>query len=307
MSSVLEGDQLRLSDGSLWVVKGCYHPPDGIVAVPRLFEGGRFKRLREIQDVLLRYYRHYMRFLPALGRMVPVVPRHAVVEYLSSFEAVRRVSKGVSRLHDVALDLSELLSACGFECGLSGSLLGGYFTQDSDVDLVCTELVTSGYRCLEYMRRSGITKGLTGGEALEEVSSVSELIPSRSHEELLTRKLTQGTFKGVKYTLRVLDCREEGRLLGPYIMTREERVLVRLTSTTYRTPAVYAVELLRPQSFRGLETYLLSYRARLTELPPGTIIKGSGLMHLRLEDKTAVINLDTPESTLEFLTTQRAY
>lgn len=301
MSAPLEGDQLRLVDGSLWVVKGCYHPPDGIVAVPRLFDGRRVKRLSESYEVVMRYYRHYVRFLPEFGRAVPVVPHHAVLNYLSSFVALGGVVKGVSRLYDVALDLAEILSKCGLTCGLSGSLLGGYYTEASDIDLVCVETGCSSYDCLKSWRRSGLIKNFTAAEASEESAEVSELVPVAVYEELLTDKLTQGVFKRVKYTLRIINCGAEKRLLGPYHYTRREEVILRLLNTAYETPAIYEVELLRPRIYEGLKTYLLTYRARLTELPPGTVIKGVGLLHLDFMRQFALINLDDPKSAVEFL------
>ncbi|MEM4485684.1 MAG: hypothetical protein QW116_00400 [Zestosphaera sp.] len=305
MSVALEGDQLRLVDGSLWVVKGCHHPLDGVVAVPRIFEGRKLKRLHEAREIISRYYRHYERFLPEFGRAVPVVPHNAILEYLTALTAFEKIVKGSSRLYDVALELAELLSECGLKCGLSGSLLGGYHTATSDIDLVCVETGLSSYDCLKSLRELGLIKNITAAEAVEESAAVGELLPGVMHEELLMNKLTQGTFKEVKYTLRVVDCSSEEGVLGPYHHTRREHMVVKLLNTTYKTPAVYDVELLRPHLHEGLKAYLLTYRARLTELPSGTVIKADGLLHLDLERRFVLVSLDDPESVIESLTTCR--
>ncbi|MEO3993618.1 MAG: hypothetical protein QN229_04905 [Desulfurococcaceae archaeon TW002] len=300
---LVEGDMIRLRDGSLWVVKGCYHPPEGIVAVLRVFRDRdkKIKKLSSVYGIISRYYRHYMRFLPELGKVVPVIPHYVVSDYLKSLAVVKELSEGLSHLHRVALNLIKLLSSRGLVCGLSGSLLGGYYTQDSDIDLICVEQSLNSYEILKELMKMEIVEHLSWNDALEEVSVVGELVPGNHHVKFLQHKLTQGKFKGIKYTLRILNCGEEKEFLGPYDATLEERVIIKLDSTSYKTPAIYKVSVLRPKLTQNVRTYLISYRARLTELPQGALIAGKGLIHLRLDDRLAVIDFDTPDSFLEYI------
>ena len=301
-SRLTEGDMIRLHDNSLWVIKGCYHPFRGVVAILRVFEGRKIKRLSDAYVIMSRYYRHYLRFLPELGKVVPVVPHYEVSDYLISLRFVKELRRDLSYLHNAALDLIELLYSHGLECGLSGSLLGGYYGRDSDIDLVCIERSSNSYEVLKELRNSRLTEHLSLNDALEEVSSVGELVPIHHHVKILQRKLTQGRFKRIKYTLRVLNCDEEKKFLGPYDTTLEELVMIKLITTTHKTPAIYRANLLRPQLTQDVDAYLISYRARLTELPEGTIIFGKGLIHLRYRDKLLLVDFDTPNSSLEFIT-----
>ena len=263
-------------DRSLWVVKGCYHPPNGVVAVPRLFGGRRVKRFRDSLAIVARYYRHYMRYLPVLGLRVPVVPWSDVREYLSVFEEGLGVLEGSGELVRACRGLVRLLSDyCGLKCGVSGSLLGGYYTGSSDVDLICIDR-EGAYGCLKRLRELGYLKPLSGRLFWSELAEISESLSAEDHARLVSSKVLQGVFSGVKYTLRVVNCCEArlGRVLGPYraAMTVSD-VVLRVVSSDYRTPSIHGVEVVRPwTSYLSGEAVLISYRVRFTELPEGALV-----------------------------------
>jgi len=289
---------LILTDGSIWVLKGCYHPLDGYVAIPRVFEGIKLKTLRKSLEVVRKYYRHFLRYVEVIGDLVPVVPLDYVVKYLDSLSF--KPQETHSELLNNALDLLELLKGCGLTCGLSGSLLGGYSGAGSDIDLTCLEggiTTCDVYECLKMLREENVLKPMDLTSALREVYEIKELLNVDTHVTFLRGRLTQGMFKGFNYTLRVVNCGREANVLGPYDLTVKSEVLIRTLTTDYRTPSVYEVQLLKPKNPLVKRAFLHTYRVRLTELPEGTLIYGYGRVSFKTgRDVEAVVSFDSEDS-----------
>ncbi len=294
---MVEGDIIVLVDESIWVVKGCYHPPEGYVAVPRIVNGRKIKRVSEAFSIVKRYYRFMLKNVDKLGITVPVVPHEWVLHhYTWQNSSCPNASDDISKkCHEL---MSLILSECGLRCGVSGSLLGGYWTSKSDIDIMCYD--SEGvYECLRNLRNAGILSPLSERIFAKELQVVSETLPHRIHSKLTKHRVTQGIFSGVSYTLRILNCSRETYLLGPYASVRKANVTLRTLSTDYRTPSIYSVELIRPHIPSYKDAYMMSYRVRFAELPKGTIISGKAL--LLLKDDKLVISFDNPGSSISFM------
>jgi hypothetical protein len=289
--SAIEGDMLRHRDGSLWVVKGCVHSSEGLVALPRVFEGRKVKRYSEAMGVIERYYPHYITYLEELGRDVPVVPWGDILRVLSWLhEGRHHWVEGVS-------ELLRLLSDVGLECGIAGSYLGGYFGVESDIDVHCLDS-PGAYEKIQQLYTSGILEHLSYFDACYEVTEVSESLREDIHIGMLTRKYLQGKFRNRRVTIRILGCDRIAEFLGPYHSVRWGELVVKVVESDYRTPAIMRAHVVRSSVSVDNLVYLISHRARFTELPSGTILKVSGLVRTNSLGRT-IVNLD--ESTVDWI------
>jgi hypothetical protein len=72
--------------------------------VPRLYEDVKIKRLNDVYSIIMRYYKHYVRFVCELGGYVPLVSLGDVSVVVSPLDVVRRVKElGRVRLINIAL------------------------------------------------------------------------------------------------------------------------------------------------------------------------------------------------------------
>ncbi len=280
----VEGDVARLVDGSLWVVKGCAHPPGGFVAVPRVVDGKKLKRLADAVEVVKRYYLHYARRVPEIGREVPVVPLEDVLEVRGWLSEGRRPG-------DPALEeLLRAFEALGLECGIAGSHLGGYSEIGSDIDVHCLDR-PDAYGRISSLYSSGVLEHLDPNEALLEVVSVSESLDPERHAELIAKRHLQGKYRGRRVTIRVVNCERIRELLGPYADLRSAELVVRVVESDYRTPSILEADVVRSSVSTGQRVYLLTHRLRFAELPVGTLLQIRGTLATRACGGS-VLNLD---------------
>jgi len=292
----IEGDELLLKDGSLWIVKGCLHLGNGYVAVPRVADGQKLKTYIKQFTYIRRYYLHYLKNIPQIGLPTPLVHSEDIIKYLN---VTGKIPDGRNHLKLLANKLIRTIQdSCTTECGITGSLLGNYSSEGSDIDLVCVDSINFP-ECLKRLRDKEILHPITDREFIREYQEVKEIINEELHQKLVELKLTQGFFKGAKYTLKIINCDRERSFAGPYLYVRKAKLLIRLLSTDYRTPSIYEVKLLRPHAF-AKKAYMITYRVRFTELPEGSLIRGEGLM-LYKDTDSVIITFDRTPSRIEYL------
>jgi len=299
----LEGDILELIDGTLWIVKGCIHP-NAPVAVPRLVGSKKVKRVREAFEIITRYYPFFLKYVPELGRKAPLVSA-SWIRNVRKFLYFSEVSSDDQCLRDevasVVAELIKLLQEeCGLRCGPTGSVLGGYAGDKSDIDINCLEEGgSSTLECLLNLRSNGLLKQLPFREFIKELPLVSEALSYDYMNKLVIRRVTQGIFKGVKYTLRIIDCSRIHKFLGPYTHVMQNTLIVfEVVDSDYRTPSIYNVKLYCPKLLPSRKAYFVTHRVRFTEIPPGSLIFAKGDVLLKDYD-TAVVSLDTQNSKVE--------
>ncbi|MCS7098831.1 MAG: hypothetical protein RMH84_03660 [Sulfolobales archaeon] len=284
---LLEGDVVKLKDGSIWIVKGCVHPPEGFVALPRVVDGRKLKRFSESMEVVRRYYTHYLRDLVEIGRKVPVVPGRDVVE-------VRRwVSDGLRVGDDVAQRLLQLFASRGLTCGIAGSHLGGYSGSGSDIDVHCLD-GPSAYSEVRSLYEEKLLEHLDVGEAAVELSEVSESIDIKVHADFIAKRYLQGRYRGRRVTIRVVNCDRVRDFLGPYVDVRNSELVVKISESDYRTPALLRAEVVRSPSPAYSGTYLISHRLRFAEIPAGSLLSIRGTVSTNYLGYS-VLNLDVAD------------
>lgn len=277
----IEGFMIRLIDGSVWAVKGCVHPVGRVVAVPRRGWWGKTKTMGRSLEIVKRYYRHYLMRLPT-GDEAPAVPHNDIVQVLTPSTRCPSglVGKACRKLLDV-------LAGCG-ACGVTGSILTGDWGPESDVDIACYG-VDDVERCLRKLVRSGGFRPF-GDFASVEVSSVFEGIPRGAHESMISRRLLQGFFGDVPYTLKFVDCSADP-FVGADVVSvhRVPRLFFEVVddSRRYFTPVTY-----RAWTDRLGDVLLYSLRTRWCEMRAGFAGILTDAAVYVLGDGSIVVNLD---------------
>ena len=299
---ILEGDYVELCDGSIWAVKGSHHPTDRIIALPRLVNGRKVKRISEALSIAYRYYRHFITYVDFIGKYVPAIPKSLIRKHFSALRTQCPENAGdVGQLCSELVDL--LHSECMLKCGVTGSLLYGAFSSGSDIDLVCMDAGGNAYDCLVELRRKGVLEKLSPADFVMEYVQVSEGLDFSDHLKLVLSKVTQGKYKSRRYTLRVISPERERLILGPYVFKYwVSKVIAKITSSDFRTPSVYAADILKPYLAVGKEALIVSFRIRFTEIPENSILLISNALLTLRRDGTIVISLDDPGTYVKILT-----
>lgn len=310
---LIEGYVIKLKDGSYWVVKGCYQPENGVIAVPRYINGLKIKKLSEAFNVIRRKYNHFVKYVTCLGKEVPVVPYdfiEKVYNPLNYTEYIRSKHESM-KIYKKALELAEIFKhAFNHEIGITGSLIISKASESSDIDLVlygiseeCSHVIA---KKLMKMFKQGILKHMSKYDFLEELNEVGEVIDAKDHMELIKHKLLQGIYDGFKYTLRLIRCNEPEECNTPTETVGYIDVygIIINDSAAFLTPTEYDIKILKVSSLTFLselpQVKLHSLRVRFTELGSGTIFKAHALLQ-RSGDKY-LLNLDDLNTYFKIIT-----
>jgi len=155
----------------MFVVKGMFHPPDRIIAYLRYVpdQNGERKRgdvsyrrmydLNETTNLLNEQYPQYLGFVPELGLKFQSVPIENIAKIYKPSERLRELTLDPKTdLEKIIVNFAFILSSeSGVSLkfmGVSGSVLIGLATSNSDVDLMVygTEASTALYNTLCKLR-----------------------------------------------------------------------------------------------------------------------------------------------------------
>ena len=229
----LEGDLIQTGDNIIFDVKGLVHPPEKIVAFPRYIPEthgtrrrgsclyGKVYNLAERYQYLQQYAPSLLVFDPVFDETICEVPVTAVTKHYQPVKKLQQLRnrKQFADLEWKALtlaqDLKETAEIPWNTIGISGSIMAGLFTLQSDIDPIVygTENCRKAYAALETLLKNSNSrfKPYTKKElrALFDFRSKDTKMTFEDFVRVEQRKAFQGKFDGVDYFVRFVKNWEE--------------------------------------------------------------------------------------------------
>ncbi|MEM2103564.1 MAG: hypothetical protein QW717_01570 [Candidatus Bathyarchaeia archaeon] len=228
-----EGDFIETGQGLIFDVKGLVHPPDSIIAFIRYYPSQTGKREREglfydkVYSLSRRYqwlkknFPKYLVYDQVLDDVLCEVPIRDVKRHYMPVEVLRRIRKAESLdyLECTVLKMARLLKSSASiswnAIGVSGSIMVGLHTLNSDIDLV---VYGSGNCRKVYATIEDLFKDCACSLKPYGLDDLKRLFDFRSRDTLMTfedfvkvesRKFLQGKFMGKDYFIRFVKNWEE--------------------------------------------------------------------------------------------------
>ncbi|MCW4010325.1 MAG: hypothetical protein NWF05_06860 [Candidatus Bathyarchaeota archaeon] len=221
-----EGDLIQTDNNVIFDVKGLVHPPDKVVAFPRYIPdptGNRGKpgttyskiyNLAERFKYLQQKTPHLIVFDPVFGETICEVPTKEVTKRYDPVEALaelRTLQKRQPLQQKAVMLAEELQEASGIpwgSIGVSGSVMSGLFTLQSDIDPLVygTENCRKAYATMQKLQKPQTShfKPYSRGElqALFDFRSKDTIMSFEDFEKVENRKAFQGMYEGIDYFVR---------------------------------------------------------------------------------------------------------
>ncbi len=291
-----EGELIKTENHVIFDVKGLVHPPNRLIAFPRYIPSPQGTRQGQ-ENLYTKIYSFSERFqfleqnMPNLIIHDPVfdetlceVPVDRVVKHYDPVEKLRliRTSNTLGPLERKVLHLAEeLKEASGIpwsSMGISGSVLAGLTTFQSDMDPVVYGVENSrrAYRALKTLLKENVAsfKRYTREElhGLFDFRSKDTIMDFEDFAEVEQRKAFQGMYEGTDYFIRfVKDWSQATEQYGDVCYKNAGYVKITATisddSEALFTPCTYKIENVTTAEGPKLEPIkeIVSFRGRFCE------------------------------------------
>ncbi len=288
-----EGDLIRTGDNVVFDVKGLVHPPDKIIAFPRYIPSPQGTRERS-GKMYNKVYNLAERFMylqrvtpnlivsdPVFGENLCEVPISAITKHYDPVNTVAnlRRAKKLELLEQKAVMLAEELKDAADipwnSIGISGSVMAGLFTLQSDIDPLVygSENCCKAYKALQTLlgTKNSRFKPYTLSElqALFDFRSKDTIMSFQEFEQVETQKAFQGKYDGTDFFVRfVKDWDEINEQYGDVCYENAGYAKVTATvaddSEALFTPCTYRIENVKVLEGPNLEPIaeVASFRGR---------------------------------------------